>query len=41
MVDQVKSYVLNNKRTRDCGGQWHVADIPYPFGIGIRLSKKD
>ena len=40
LTDQVKNYTFD-KWKRDCGWQWPVADIPWPFGIGIRLSKKD
>ena len=38
-ADQVKSYGFNKKK-RDCGRQWYVADTPQPFGISIRLTKK-
>ena len=38
--DQVTGYGFN-MWTRDCGCQWHIADIPKPSGLGIWLSKKD
>ena len=34
-AEHVKSYGFN-KRTRDCGWQWHVADTPEQFEISIR-----
>ena len=39
LADQAKSYGFN-KWTRDCGWQWYVPHMPYPFGIVIGQPKK-